>query len=229
MNAKDLYADVLRELDRYQAPSFEVHEYNYFLPKAVNQVLVDAYRAYKDTGKPSDVLRFYSLSVTKSLNPKLSDKANEVSLTLDDRYILSVKGTFKAIKDDCGFKQGDTSEFYLNETEEKRLRDLFRNSYLIPNLEEDRAYWLIEGRKLKVLYTSSPRPHANWQVSKLDYVAVKEPDLSSFLLPANFMTASLPTIQVPDKLIKLFVNKTVDMFLENSMNPRLSTHTTINQ
>ncbi len=229
MTARDLYAGILRELDRYQSPSFEPHEFNYFLPKAVNQVILDAYRLYKETSKSSDVLRFYSETISKNLNPKLVDRIDLVPIDISHRYLISVKAIFKVTTDNCSRKQGYLLEFYLNETEEKRLRDLFRNHYLIPNLEEERAYWLIEGKELKIIYASNIKNHADWQISKVDYVAVVDPDLSAFLLPSNFNTASLPAINVPKKLIQLFINTTVEMFLENTLNPRLQTHTTINQ
>lgn len=227
MTAKDVYAGILRELDRYQSPSFEPHEYNYFLPKAVDQVLLEAYRDYKATGNSSDVLRFYSKTVEKTVNEKLSGRLSETALEADDRYLLSAFGYFRALMDHCGNKAGDPWSFYLNETEEGRIRDLVRNHYLQPRIRENRAYWLIEGRNLKVFHAIGLHTSL-FQVHKVSYVSVKDPVLTDFLLPANFQTATLPQIDVPQKLIRLFINKTVAMFLENTANPRISTHPTIN-
>ena len=229
MTARDLYSDILRELDRYQAPSFERHEYNYFFPKAVDKVLLDAYRLYKETSQSSEVLDFYSRTIAKDLNPGKADRTESVALALEDRYTLCVDAKFQLTKDLCPLKEGLSVHFHLEEIEAIRIKDVMRNSYLKPNLVENRAYWISENRSLKILHTSLMTEIDAWQIKKVNYITVKDPDVSAFLLPANYASASLPSISIPLKLLRLFVNATVAMFLENTMNPRISTHTTINQ
>lgn len=228
MTAKDLYADVLRELDRYQAPSFERHEFNYFLPKAVDKVLLDAFRLYRETGQSSEVLDFYSRTIGKELNPSGSDRAMSVAQEADDRYILSVMAKWILTQDVCPLKKGRIAEFYLEEVEAFRIKDIMRNSYLMPNLIEERAYWINEDRSLKILYGSPSKRNIEWQLKRVEYITVKEPNTANFLLPAGFQSMSLPPINVPGKILRLFINMVVTLFLENTMNPRVSTHTTIN-
>lgn len=228
MTAKDLYADVLRELDRYQAPSFERHEFNYFLPKAMDKVLLDAFRLYRESGQSSEVLDFYSRTISKDLNPSGSDRTMSVAQESDDRYILSVLAKWILTKDVCPLKKNRVAEFYLEEIEAYRIKDIMRNSYLIPNLIEERAYWINQGRSLKILYGSPVKTNIEWQLKRVEYITVKEPDATNFLLPAGFQSMTLPQINVPNKILRLFINATVTLFLENTMNPRVSTHTTIN-
>lgn len=229
MTAKDLYSDVLRELDRYQAPSFERHEYNYFFSKAVDKVMLDAYRLYKETSQSSEVLDFYSRTISKPLNPGKADRTKELSLEADDRYILSVDAGFELTQDLCPLKEGHAVHFYLEEIEAVRIKDIMRNSYLRPNPVEERAYWISENRKLKILHTSLGIEPVTWQIKTVNYITVKDPDITALLLPVNFNSGALPMISLSVKLLRLFVNATVAMFLENTVNPRVSTHTTINQ
>lgn len=228
MTAKDLYADVLRELDRYQSPSFERHEFNYFLPKAMDKVLLEAFRQYRESGQSSEVLDFYSRTVSKDLNPNSSDRTMSVAQEPNDRYILSVLANWVLTKDVCPVKKGRIAEFYLEEIEAYRIKDIMRNSYLIPNLIEQRAYWINEDRSLKILYGSPVKNNIEWQLKKVEYITVKEPDTTNFLLPSGFQSMTLPQINVPNKILRQFINATVTLFLENTMNPRVSTHTTIN-
>ena len=37
MNALDAYRDVLRELDKYESPTFTINDFNYFYNKAISQ------------------------------------------------------------------------------------------------------------------------------------------------------------------------------------------------
>jgi len=46
MTARDLYFDALIELNKVQAPSLILEEYNYFLNKAISQYINLSYNSY---------------------------------------------------------------------------------------------------------------------------------------------------------------------------------------
>lgn len=229
MNIRDIYGNILRELDRYQSPSFEVHEFNYFFPKAVDAVILEAYRMYKDTQSVSDTIRFYTDSKITATGYPQQKGDRSLDLEPDARYVLTVYGNFIRPKAGCSDSEKlfVKKAFYLEEADELDLPSITANSYLSPKVEEDRAYFTVEGRKLNYMFEGDGA--MEWNIEKLKYTFVRDPDHSQFVLPVNFINALLPELEIPVKIIRKFIDRAVLLFLENSTNPRLQTHTTINQ
>lgn len=96
MTAKQLFEYTLVELNKREAPSLLLEDYNYFINKTVNQYINKMYNAYDINQQKTDDLRV--LKSTAILTPTISteyasqsllSKAYEVDLPDDYLHILN--------------------------------------------------------------------------------------------------------------------------------------------
>lgn len=64
MTARQLFENALIELNKVQAPSLLLEDYNYFINKAVNQYINKVYNLYEINQQKSDDLRVLKASST---------------------------------------------------------------------------------------------------------------------------------------------------------------------
>lgn len=142
MTARDLYFDALIELNKVQAPSLILEEYNYFLNKAISQYINLSYNSYDAAQISSDNLRV--LKATQSLKPKKVDSdvygsgTNyeniwEVELPPDYYHILNCLVTFGVKKKYSCYDQGTTVEFPARRLTSDMWAQVINNAYMRPS------------------------------------------------------------------------------------------------
>lgn len=97
MTVREVYEAMLIELNKEQAPSMLLEDFNYFCNKAIQQYINKQYNVYDVNQQTSDNLRV--LSTTAKLTPTYTDyygqKVAEVQLPLDYLHILNCICSFK--------------------------------------------------------------------------------------------------------------------------------------
>lgn len=142
MTARDLYFDALIELNKVQAPSLILEEYNYFLNKAISQYINLSYNSYDAAQISSDNLRV--LKATQSLKPKKIEKEVygggvnydniwEVELPPDYYHILNCLVTFNVNKKYSCYDAGTTVEFPARRLTSDMWAQVINNAYMKPS------------------------------------------------------------------------------------------------
>lgn len=98
MTVREVYEAILIELNKEQAPSMLLEDFNYFCNKAIQQYINKQYNVYDVNQQTSDNLRV--LSTTAKLTPTYNtdfygQKVAEVQLPLDYLHILNCICSFK--------------------------------------------------------------------------------------------------------------------------------------
>lgn len=98
MTVREVYEAILIELNKEQAPSMLLEDFNYFCNKAIQQYINKQYNVYDVNQQTSDNLRV--LSTTAKLTPTYNtdfygQKIAEVQLPLDYLHILNCICSFK--------------------------------------------------------------------------------------------------------------------------------------
>ena len=150
MTAKQIFEYALVELNKKEAPSLLLEDYNYFINKAVNQYINKIYNAYDVNQQKSDDLRV--LKATAVLTPTVTTdygtgtannlfvKAYEVDLPDDYLHILNCVVEYQLLK---LFKCYDNSS-YVQFGAKRLTADMFsqilNNYYLRPTYKNPYFY-----------------------------------------------------------------------------------------
>lgn len=130
MNALDAYRDVLRELDKYEAPTFTIKDFNYFYNKAISQYIDTNYLRVDLILKDSE-----DLSSFVSLNTVLDapDANGIVELPADFRHLLSLKINVEFTADVARYRAGQFYEFWPERMKSGQKGFRNRSAYGKPN------------------------------------------------------------------------------------------------
>jgi hypothetical protein len=149
MKALDAYRDTLKELDKYESPTFSVRNFNYFYNKAVSRYIDVNYRqldvVLKDTQDIGSMLTLNS-PLTLSLT-------GVVSLPANFRHLLSLKIKVRFKQDIGKFRQGESYEFWPERMKSGQKGFRYRSAYGKPNYR--RYYYELTDTQLTILYDSS--------------------------------------------------------------------------
>lgn len=157
MTSKQLFEYALIELNKREAPSLLLEDYNYFINKAINQFINKVYNAYDVNQQKSDDLRV--LKATTVLVPVLNNeyttsalfsKVYEVDLPDDYLHILNCVVEYKLLKEYKCYNTNDywqqgakrlTADMFSQILNNYYLRPSYKNPYFyINNISTDSTY-----------------------------------------------------------------------------------------
>ena len=149
MTSKQVFEYALVELNKREAPSLLLEDYNYFINKAINQYINKMYNAYDINQQKSDDLRV--LKATSVLTPVVNNDYNSAALfatvyeaDLPDDYLhilncvveYEVKKNFKCYNQGSFWQQGAkrlTADMYSQIINNYYLRPTYKNPYFYIN------------------------------------------------------------------------------------------------
>jgi len=219
MKALDAYKGLLKELDKYESPTFSIGDFNYFFNKSVQDYITENYKDIDPVQKDIDDIR----SVLK-FDEALSFTSGKASLPDKYQHILYLELTCK-FKVDVGKYKKDVSHTFTEVRREKSSQRGTKNAYrktsfLRPyyKMDIDSVYAIIDTTILEL--TSG----------KMDYIEVPE---KVYLNPANGADydddAQNTTIAFPDYVVTEIITVCRLMFLENTENQRFQSSIIENQ
>jgi hypothetical protein len=149
MKALDAYRDVLKELDKYESPTFSVRDFNYFYPKSVSKYIDVNYRqldvVMKDTQDISSmIINSHPLTISAS---------GQVALPEDFRHLLALKIKVRFKVNMGKYKTTQSYEFWPERMKSGEKGFRYRSVFGRPNYR--RYYYEISESGLQVLFDSN--------------------------------------------------------------------------
>lgn len=162
MTSKQLFEYALIELNKKEAPSLLLEDYNYFINKAVNQYINKMYNAYDINQQKTDDLR--TLKSTAILTPKafpntygvgdnLLNKTYEVDLPDDYLHILNCIVEYNVTSRYKCYNASDKVQFGAKRLTADMFSQVINNYYLRPTYKN--PYFYINNVTTKVTYATA--------------------------------------------------------------------------
>lgn len=254
MTVRELYDAALIEINKLEAPSMLLEDYNYYINKAIQQYINKAYNRYEINQQATDDLLALKNSVTKNVESEKSpifpgeSKHYYVTIPNDYWHMLSC-----AIE----FNTSETDKCKNNKTELSVLRKLtaeiaptiITNAYFKPSYKC--PYYSIssvisEDNILnEILFGDGPnceRPGNNKDItmdlmvgtskytpSKVYINYLKVPQIIYLSEDDLYGEDKTEKMEFPEYVCYEIINEFVKLLLENTADPRLSTNVPINQ
>ena len=147
MTILDLYNYALTEMNKVEAPSLLLEDYNYFINKAVQQYINKVYNRYDINQQSSDDLRVLKatkqLELTKVVNGKVAQKDRFVYETMlpdDYMHILNCIVYFKVKKNFKCYTAGDHVSFAAKRLTADMAAGILQNAYMRPDYKRPYFY-----------------------------------------------------------------------------------------
>ena len=149
MTSRQVFEYALIELNKIEAPSLLLSDYNYFFNKAINQYINKRYNIYDTTQQTTDDLRV--LKSTSILKPSLSSlygsaesllygNIYEVGLPNDYLHILNCICEFKSIKNNKCNKEGQSTFYSAKKLNADMWSSIINNYYNRPSYKTPYFY-----------------------------------------------------------------------------------------
>jgi len=217
MDALEAYKNLLRELDKYESPSFSIKDFNYFFNDAISSYLTDNYGDFDVIQKDLDdigVLIVYGNVLTSPLFP----------LPVDYRHCLGVKASITFIEDTLDNAKGDIVIIYPKRMQTNRKGYMNRNAYQ----EESTTYptYQLDSTQIYI------RAGDSVEITSVEIDYIKNPE-EVFLNPDRTVDYTDPVnntpLQFPKYVCLEIIKVCRDNILENIESGRYQTVTNENQ
>jgi hypothetical protein len=226
-DALAMYKGVLFELNKFQSADFDIEDFNYFMPDAVEKWLKAEIDQYETTQKVTDKIScLIKLSAIIVLNSDNSSDVREFNIPEDYRHFVScqVRLRYKQatpVHSVNAKRHGFTKRF----TGDNKV-NILDNYYLKPLVSDSdlRLYHRLTGKKVSILFDTEAYPNAAVTVesAQLEYISIPQ----AIELNEDYTIKS--NTQFPEHANREIVKVCAGLFLENNQSQRLQTHSIIN-
>lgn len=254
MTIRDLYDAALIEINKLEAPSMLLEDYNYFINKAIQQYINKAYNRYEINQQATDDLGALKESITLPVEnddiPSFPGEEVSYFATLPNNYwhMLSCVVSFEkpAGSDKCGSKTDSTISTVARKMTSDIAPTIINNAYFKPSYKN--PYYSINSRIVEndVLdeiidpcddkIEKERKVKLNLMVGKVKYEPVtvfvnylKTPERVELWDDDLDGIDRTKDMEFPDYVCYEIINEFVKLLLENTADPRLSTNIPINQ
>ena len=258
MTTRDLYDAALIEINKLEAPSMLLEDYNYFINKAIQQYINKAYNRYEINQQATDDL--LALKVSKSIdvetvdNPVFPGENKHYYVPLPEQYwhMLSCTITFKVPGGST--KCGSMKDTYTTTVARKMTSDIMpsviNNAYFKPSYRSP-YYTVLNGETQssildKLIYgegascDSIPDSvngvmlslmvgNSKYVPTKVHVNYLKTPEKIELTDDDLYGEYNEKQMEFPDYVCYEIINEFVKLLLENASDPRLQTNIPINQ
>lgn len=253
MTVRDLYDAALIEINKLEAPSMLLEDYNYLINKAIQQKVNKSYNWYEMNQQATDDLLALKVSTKLDILSDSEIVPNEIkhyycNMPEDYWHILNCVIQFEdSGSDSCGNKSKSTATLARRLTSDL-YPSIINNAYFKPS-PKNPYYRVIksEGETVGTTLASIINPCYDKQESivmldlrcgdtdrykpnyaYIDYLKIpKHVELSYEDLDAT--DDNTPVMEFPDYICYEIINEFVKLLLENASDPRLETNIPINQ
>lgn len=149
MKALDAYRDILKELDKYESPTFSIRDFNYFYNKAVSKYIDVNYRQIDVVSKDTQDIA----AMLKLDHPLTIPNSGVIAVPTDFRHLLSLKVTVRFKVDVGKYRATQSYSFWPERMKSGQKGFRFRSAYGKPNYR--RYYYEISETSLKILFDST--------------------------------------------------------------------------
>ena len=146
MTARNIFEHALIELNKVQAPSLILEDYNYFINKTVQQYINKNYNAYDVNQQKSDDLRVLKSTAVLTPSPstdvtgELLNKTYEVDLPDDYLHILNCLVEYNVTKQFKCYNVGTPIHFGAKRLTADMYSQIINNYYMRPSYKNPYFY-----------------------------------------------------------------------------------------
>jgi hypothetical protein len=239
--ARQAYIDILIELVKEETPVLYLEDYLYYYNKAISEYMKLRYEKFEVTQQLTDDLRAWKkVYETTDTVINIDDIGKKVTIdgkvvvTNPYRHLLNcIVGTetFRPNKH-CGEAAQTSGSFKATRMTSTIKAGILNNDYLKPTFY--RPYFDILDNKLTVDLGDSSDPNLKSSIIHIEYL--KQPDYVNLeikdITPAEEGVEDIDESQVlefPQDVYEEILKQALKLILERGMNPRLASHTGVNQ
>lgn len=238
MTERSLYDYALIEMNKVEAPSLILEDYNYYINKAVQQYINKVYNRYDINQQSSDDLRVLKataiLNVTKNTNGSIANKERFTYTTVlpkDYMHLLNCIVEYKVNKNFKCYSAGDHVDFAARRLTADMAAGILHNVYMKPDYK--RPYFYInnvnlDGYNGELIVPTEADTSVNKNPERVDSVKSKYTRLSNTSeVRLELRFGEDDTIFQPDKIyidyIKspMFIRLTYDDITSTEDNTRV--------
>lgn len=219
--ALELYTAVLRELNKFNAPDFDVPDFNYWINDSLLKWVEDELDGYEREQKDTDEFRMLLLPDSKVLNEGNTTDVRKLTLPGNYYRLARCRAVFRCLENWNGYVKG--AKIYqpvrrLTQT----IQDLaMQNSYFSPEPED--PFYEIIGQELHILFDTPAKQNKAVVVESVEYAYIRQPETIELGEDYSNVKDSPFAAPVNRKLVKLCALA----FLENGASPRLQSNIAI--
>lgn len=173
-SALELYEGVLRELDKYGSPDFEIHEFNDFINRAQDIYLNEELKAYDMVDAVSDNLSVLVSNKSIPVNETDDSENRSGELPEDYRRITGCLAVIRVKTEFDGYSQGTKLTFPARRMTADSESFSMDNSYFSPIVSRHviRLFRRVKGKSIEILYDTPMNPNNNILVEaiRLEYI-----------------------------------------------------------
>ena len=205
MDALSAHRNLLRELDKFEAPIFTVKDFNYFFPSSIREYITENYVEFDVVQKDLDDLRAI-LAIGRPLS-----FANGIAPLPDEyQHVLSLEVTLKVIKSSRDYEADDTVTVYPKRLKTARKGFVQENAYQQESIEY--SHYQIDKDSLYIFAGNN----STILSGKMDYLEVPAVVYLNPDTTVNYNDPANNTIlQFPDHVNYEIIKKCRQIFLEN--------------
>lgn len=253
MTVRDLYDAALIEINKLEAPSMLLEDYNYFINKAIQQYINKAYNRYEINQQATDDLGALKVSTTLTVEnddiPSFPGEEVSYFATLPNNYwhMLSCIVSFEKLagSDKCGSKTDSTISTVARKMTSDIAPTIINNAYFKPSYKNP-YYSISVEQNVETdldriidpcdLIDNNKGTKINLIVGKVKYEPItvfinylKTPEKVYLEEEDLYGEDRTKEMEFPDYVCYEIINEFVKLLLENTADPRLSTNVPINQ
>ena len=214
MTSKQVFEYALVELNKKEAPSLLLEDYNYFINKAINQYINKMYNAYDINQQKTDDLRV--LKASAILTPAVNDdygsstlfnKVYEVDLPDDYLHILNCVVEYDILKNYKCYNSGAKWQQGASRLTADMFSQIINNYYLKPTYKS--PYYYINNVNVESTYPTSDTQtdvQDNKYIVTVDYGNITAGDIITII--KNDLTSNIVTYVASGASTNEFSNNT---------------------
>lgn len=224
MEALKIYEGVLRELDRFGSPRYDVDDHNYFVNKAKDAIVEELVKLYELDQRMTEMLQGIVKQGEVIFNANDRSEIRIGNLPPDFDSLKSCRVTF-SIKDSFScFKKGDKVMLPARRLTEDAEMFTLTNSFYWPSFTNENIFYQTREKKIEIFYDVPQKKEPKVVVFKVNFeYTVSAPDI---ILSKTFTNVQNSTLH--QKVNRKIIERTALLFLENSKNPRTNSYSQIN-
>lgn len=253
MTVRDLYDAALIEINKLEAPSMLLEDYNYFINKAIQQYINKAYNRYEINQQATDDLGALKVSTILTVEndniPSFPGEEVSYFATLPNNYwhMLSCIVSFEKLagSDKCSSKTDSTISTVARKMTSDIAPTIINNAYFKPSYKNPYYSISVEQDVETVLdkiidpcdlIENGKGTKINLMVGKVKYEPttvfvnyLKTPEKVYLEEEDLYGDDRTKEMEFSDYICYEIINEFVKLLLENTADPRLSTNVPINQ
>lgn len=236
MNLLKVYEYTLGELNKREAPSILLEDFNYFLNKAIQQYVNKIYNIFELSQQQTDDLRILKKEGVLTLAGGVAD------LPVDYRHMLSCIVNYEVQSNFKCFSVGDTVSYGAGRMTTDMQTLIRQNHYFKPTYF--RPYYYITRDKI-IIYADKSTIFNPIDI-KIEYLGKPtvltltqddldlDPDSDELPVFGNIIGIDTSTdepiyVEYPDYVQYEIINELVKLVMENASDQRIQTHIGVNQ